>query len=110
METKTCIRCLTEKPTAEFYKNTKSSDGLQSYCIECSKIIDRERRERAKNSPNAGLSIRPAMEGWILNRSLKNDPSNPLAGFMPRQLMAELKRRGFVGELSIVSKIDITKI
>lgn len=32
---KTCIKCKTEKPKAEFYKHKKMKDGLQSCCKTC---------------------------------------------------------------------------
>lgn len=33
--TKTCPRCTTEKPRAEFGANSARSDGLQTYCKDC---------------------------------------------------------------------------
>lgn len=36
-ETKKCAKCGQEKPLTEFYRNKKSSDGLQSYCKNCAK-------------------------------------------------------------------------
>lgn len=32
---KTCPRCGTTKPVAEFYKNKRTKDGLQAYCKPC---------------------------------------------------------------------------
>ena len=37
---KTCLKCTLEKPLSEFSKKTKSKDGLQSYCVQCQKIMD----------------------------------------------------------------------
>jgi hypothetical protein len=35
MTTKTCSKCGVAKPIAEFYKDAKNRDGLQSRCKEC---------------------------------------------------------------------------
>lgn len=35
---KTCNDCSTSKPTTEFNKNKRKSDGLQSFCRPCTKI------------------------------------------------------------------------
>jgi hypothetical protein len=37
MNTKTCVKCKQEKPVLEFHKNSRSADGLHSYCKECNK-------------------------------------------------------------------------
>ncbi|EIC84033.1 hypothetical protein [Serratia sp. M24T3] len=42
-EIKSCSKCHLEKPTGEFYKNSTTSDGKQSYCIECVKASSAER-------------------------------------------------------------------
>jgi hypothetical protein len=35
MDAKTCRKCGISKPTADFYRQKTSSDGLGSYCKEC---------------------------------------------------------------------------
>ena len=37
MNTKVCVKCKQEKPLLEFHKNSRSSDGLHSYCKECNR-------------------------------------------------------------------------
>jgi ribosomal protein L44E len=37
MNTKICAKCGAEKPISEFHKNSRSKDGLHSYCKECNK-------------------------------------------------------------------------
>jgi hypothetical protein len=37
MNTKICVKCKQEKSRPEFHKNSRSSDGLHSYCKECNK-------------------------------------------------------------------------
>jgi RNA polymerase-interacting CarD/CdnL/TRCF family regulator len=45
MEKKICSKCDTLKILPEFYKDSKSKDGLSSVCRECKKIINRNYRE-----------------------------------------------------------------
>ncbi len=37
MPTKVCVKCKQEKPLLEFHKNSRSADGLHSYCKECNR-------------------------------------------------------------------------
>lgn len=37
MNTKVCARCGEEKPFSEYHKNSRSQDGLHSYCKTCNK-------------------------------------------------------------------------
>jgi len=46
METKTCRKCLIEKPCNLFGRNNQNKDGLKSYCNDCRKIESKEYRER----------------------------------------------------------------
>lgn len=46
METKKCTKCNLEKNTCDFYKNSKSKDGLKSWCIECHKKDSKSREEQ----------------------------------------------------------------
>ena len=39
METKTCNKCKTQKPTTEFNKNNQQSDGLTGTCKSCLSVI-----------------------------------------------------------------------
>ncbi len=46
--TKICCKCEppTERPISEFYKCSASRDGLHAYCIGCTKVHNRQYRER----------------------------------------------------------------
>lgn len=92
METKVCSCCGRELPLSEFHKKTSSKDGHQSYCKECAVKLARERLN----------SLRAA--------AAEKGPG--LSAYTPRQLMEELARRGYTGELEYVEKhiIDITKL
>ena len=83
-QTKTCSKCGRTLPIENFYVN---KDGKPySYCKECVKILNSARR------------ITPP------------DSENPLSAFTPRQLMQELKRRGYTGKLYIQQVADLDKL
>ena len=44
-QTKSCNQCNKSKPTSEFYKKTKSKDGLQPTCKACCKVVNANFRE-----------------------------------------------------------------
>ena len=46
---KKCSKCKGYKPISEFYKCKSKSDGLQSHCKSCSKIIDTKRIVSGEN-------------------------------------------------------------
>ena len=85
--TKVCPKCGRELPTSEFNKASRSKDGLQCWCRAC-------QHEAQKSVPR----IKDVRDG------------NPLSAYTPRQLMAELKRRGYDGELFYVQKIKLSTI
>lgn len=71
--------------------------GMTLPCGACRSEQRKKRRQNQKNEQSA-------------NRPLKIHPvySNPeLAKFTPRQLMEELKARGYSGELHITQKIKL---
>ena len=44
-QTKSCNHCNKSKPISEFYKKTKSKDGLQAKCKSCVKIVNKNFRK-----------------------------------------------------------------
>lgn len=52
MATKVCVKCKQEKPLLEFHKNSRSSDGLHSYCKECNRAqaLAHIRAEKARKA------------------------------------------------------------
>jgi len=95
--TKYCSKCKRELPVTAFNKNSK--DKLQSQCRECHAepmrqyIIKRGRKEE---------------EAAPMSERLHKVYTNPeLAKFKPRELMSELKARGYSGELTFVQRITI---
>lgn len=80
---KTCRRCGIIKPSTEFSTSTKNKDGLQSYCKSCCRELAQKRYKDIKG-------LNPDLEA-----------------FTPRQLIAELKARGYRGELEYRQTIKL---
>lgn len=49
MKTKRCGKCDTVKLVSKFYINTKSKDGLNNICIDCTKQRNKERDHKLNN-------------------------------------------------------------
>ena len=87
IKTKKCAKCGNEYPVTEYYKNHKNKDGLQSYCKSCHAEAARE-AARKKSSVDRVESVE--------HTTLIKVYGNPkLSEFTPRELMVELKARGF---------------
>lgn len=85
--TKVCPRCKRELPVSEFYRNKSQSDGLNTYCKECFNKYYLKNRASAVTPPKVG---------------------NPeLSGFTPRQLIQELRDRGYRGTLTYTNEIKL---
>lgn len=80
METKTCIKCSRELPLSEFAIDARMREGHKSACKECTKAYSLERRK------------------------LKQEEKalTPLSKFTPRELIEELRARGYRGQLELV--------
>lgn len=83
---KECSKCHRVLEDSCFYKKEGTPDGLQYVCKDCQKEYVRERSKKRKR---IGVG-------------------NPaLADFTPRQLIEELRTRGYKGELTYVHVIKI---
>lgn len=49
---KICSRCKVEKDATAFYSHPRTKDGLQSYCRDCKRIIDREYSAKHREERN----------------------------------------------------------
>lgn len=103
---KRCHKCGRVLPKESFNKKTSSKDGLQDNCKDCMRAYNKARWERVKSEQETRGSIEKPQK-------LHKVYSNPdLARFTPRELMAELKARGFKWEwmLEPQKKIMFDKI
>lgn len=98
METKVCSKCGRELPVENFSKNSKHKDGLQSHCRECaSQYAHRHwEKKKAKKKENERIEY---------EKKYKIYTNRELAKFTPRELMLELKARGYEGELIFIERI-----
>lgn len=85
METKLCKCCGRELPIEMFNKHKRNSDGLQIYCKDC---------QKQKNQ----LSI---------NKRKLEVINSELAKYTPRELINELRRRGYKGTLTYEQQIKL---
>lgn len=90
MITKKCKVCGRELPIENFRKNHIARDGYVDTCTQCASMKKK----------------RVAADKVLDSTTPQNANCNPsLAGFTPRELMEELKARGFKGKLSITRDI-----
>lgn len=99
-ETKVCSKCKRELPTSEFYKNSNAKDGFCGYCKECS-------REQVRKHKMKRRGQMTGLPGNFFESVSGGGSDNPLSAFSPRELMEELRRRGYRGKLEYTSVIDI---
>lgn len=81
METKVCKGCGKEQPLADFYRNNMAKDGHDCTCKSCRKKERRQRRQE-NGTPQPGIKA-----------------TFRISDFEDTQLFAELRRRGYAGEL-----------
>ncbi len=86
IKTKRCPKCGRELPLSEFYVKNSAADGLQPWCKECQKIASHNR---------------------FTSKAHCNHCNPDLAQFTPRQLIEELRHRGYTGEIQYVQKIKL---
>lgn len=85
VELRKCIKCGRELPLDQFYKDKRMIGGLKSVCKECTNEYNRIRH--------------------IAKQEEKE--STPLSKFTPRELIEELRRRGYKGKLQYVYEVVI---
>lgn len=101
METKICKKCGQELPLENFSKNAKMKDGLQNHCRACASEYSRQiwQKKKAKRKENELIEF---------EKKYKVYTNRDLAKFTPRDLMLELKERGYEGEL-LFREVKVTE-
>ena len=97
-ETRVCKCCGRELPVENF---TRGGFGLLKTCKECKGKIQRENQGKKKVN-----------ELEDMRRQLQEARAMRLKDFQPRELMIELRERGYEGTLTYVERhtIDISKV
>lgn len=99
--TKKCSKCGKELPLSEFYSHPSTKDGLMSHCKGCHYTTTRKniaKRKAKKESESIAEKSHTFHKVYF----------NPeLAKFQPKDLIAELRARGYSGELSIRQTIVV---
>ena len=82
---KMCVKCHTVLPISNFHKSSKAKDGYQSYCKNCN---NRLKSKKVKDTSTF-------------------QESKKLSEFTNRELIVELRRRGYRGEITYTHKIEL---
>lgn len=94
METKRCSRCGSILPLSQFGKNKRNKDGLQLYCKQCHNAsVKRSYLKKRTADTVEHLTI------------VSGNPE--LAKFHPRELIEELRCRGYKGKLYITREVEV---
>jgi uncharacterized OB-fold protein len=92
IQMKKCSKCGRELPITSYSKKTGAKDGLQEMCRDCKAAYMREYTSRKKQDKVEKIIVKQEEQPHALMK-IYTDPE--LAKFTPRQLMLELKARGF---------------
>lgn len=96
--TKRCYKCGKYKPHSDFNKNKRAKDGLQTECREChAESMRKYHLKKAEEIKTMNTTKTSKEEESKVQESkmIKVYSNAELAKFSPRQLMEELKARGF---------------
>ena len=102
METKVCTKCGRELPLENFYVNKSLKGGHDNTCKECKNTYAKEWQKKNKEKKKAQKIEEERIE---FEKKYKIYTNRELAKFTPRELMLELKARGYEGELVYIEHI-----
>ncbi len=91
-KTKICACCGEELPLSEFYVQGGSKDGHRSFCKKCYNEAQKEKRAKLVRNTNSQLETKDILG---------------IADFSDSMLVAELRRRGYTGELRFSKTVAI---
>ena len=95
---KVCKHCGRELPEENFGKCSKSSDGLQWWCNECRSKYGKEQRAAKKRE-------KEDIKNKIFDAPANTD--SELSKYSSRELLTELRKRGFSGELTYTQTVNV---
>lgn len=98
METKVCSKCGRELPIDHFWKDARAKDGLNGRCVECVSKYQNDIRAKLKGCKPV-IKDAPKVE----ENTLKEISENHIENIPSRLLISELRRRGYRGELELVT-------
>jgi predicted HTH domain antitoxin len=101
VETKRCSKCGQVLPITDFNKSKANKDGLQNYCRDCQKHFAAERNKKLSRNESVYQKVKEEKEDVKVHNLSKVYAHSELARFTPRQLMEELKQRGYRWEYMI---------
>lgn len=105
IRTKVCKCCGEELPVTSFYEKKTAADGYQTYCKKCQ---NKKMVEYARNKKEKEKARKIEEERVEFEKKYKIYTNRELAKFTPRELMLELKARGYEGEL-LFREVKITE-
>ena len=105
IKTKVCSKCGRELPIESFGKNHTCKDGRCGTCKDCKKAYTQEwlRKNREKKK-----ALKIENERVEFENKYKIYTNRELAKFTPRELMLELKARGYTGDL-LYQEVKVTE-
>lgn len=122
METKKCPCCGRELPVELFNKSKKNRDGLSTYCKFCHRekvhesyarkkaekaTLVKNAQEAADANPKADVIV--TKDGRTLRRVTVD--CKPLKDYSARELLEEIKRRGYVWDnMWVKTPVEYSKI
>lgn len=105
METKICRKCGRELPIENFYTNKSLKGGHDNCCKECKSAYSKEWQKKNREKKKAQKIENERIE---FEKKYKVYTNRELAKFKPRELMLELKARGYEGEL-VFREVKVTE-
>ena len=120
VKVKKCVKCGRVLTVDNFSKSSSAKDGLQSYCKECAARAALESQAKKKkgdvvgaktgfqptDTPKKTVDTQDAIERRVLSGAAYKVYAHPeLAKFSPRQLIEELRERGYRGKLTYTMEV-----
>ena len=96
---KVCACCKIEKPLSEFGKNRRMKDGHSIYCRDCQYEKLRASRARKKDTASVTSPAPASANHAPIEHAEKPQQDKLLKDCTPRELILELKNRGYKGRL-----------